>query len=234
MVRQFGYGVPNLSRALASSANDLAIIAESSIKPFKQFKSLDPKTGKETKSIGLNEAHYYPLPWPKELLDNYYSHDVSLKVTLSWFVEPNPGALGSRYPKVYRNYGLKFDLQRPNEILEKFKARINASEPQNDEPAVQDDANWCLGAKHSRAGSLISDVWTGPIASLLMRRYLCVSPREGWWKSRTKDGRFNDTGRYCLIVSLSAPTLPVDIYTALEQSIRAAVEAEISVEATDA
>ncbi|MFG1395208.1 S8 family peptidase [Xanthobacter agilis] len=225
LLRQFGYGVPRLSRALTSTSNMLALMATSPIQPFRQVTVTDPKTGKSTKSIALNEAHYYPLPWPDDLLRDYYAHEFQLKLTLSWFIEPNPGALGSRYPKSYRSYGLKLDLQRQGEDFDDFKARINANEPQGGGGTVPDDTNWILGSKRPRAGSLIADVWSGTVAGLLARRHVCVSPRDGWWKSRTRAKRFNDEGRYCLIASLSAPSLPVDIHAALQQEIDARIAA---------
>jgi hypothetical protein len=173
------------------------------------------------------------LPWPKDLLVDYFDHEVSLKITLSWFVEPNPGAMGSKYPRAYRSFGLLFDLQRPGESFEKFKARVNATEPSDGDSNVRDDGNWVLGARHSRAGSLISDVWKGPVAKLLDREHICVYPQEGWWKTRTKDKRYEDEGRYCLIVSLAAPSLPVDIHAALKQAIEAEIAARIAIEASD-
>jgi hypothetical protein len=183
--------------------------------------------------IGVNEAHFYALPWPRPLLEEHFAKQVSLKVTLSWFVEPNPGAMGSRYPNVYRSYGLKWDLQRVGEPEEVFRARVNAAEPQMEDEKVE-DPGWMLGNRHSRAGSLLCDVWTGDVASLLTRRSICVRPLEGWWKTRGRDRRYESFGRYALIVSLFAPTLPVDVHAALGQEIESAIAAKVKVEARDA
>lgn len=233
MIRQFGFGVPDRARALASTTNDLALLAESEIKPFRRIRSRNEETGAETSRIGLNEAHYYTLPWPRNILEEHFKEQVSLKVTLSWFVEPNPGAMGSRYPDIYRSYGLKWDLQRAGEPEEVFMARTNAAEPQGDEEGP-DDSGWLLGHKHSRAGSLQCDVWNGDVASLLSRRMICVRPLKGWWMTRGKDKRYALNGRYALVVSLSARGLPVDVHAALSAEIEALITAMTPIEATDA
>lgn len=234
LVRQFGYGVPRLERALASKSTDVALFTESTIQPFRETTTKDPKSGKSTKLVGFNEAHYYSLPWPTSVLSEYYDASVSLKITLSWFIEPNPGALGSRYPAVYRSFGLKFDLQRPGESIDMFRSRVNANDAQEGKTKGPPDNNWLLGNKHSRAGSLICDIWKGSVAELLDRRLLCVSPRDGWWKNRRRAKRFADRGRYCLIVSLNAPSLPIDVHaeldTAIKAHIAAAVVAEVDVD----
>jgi hypothetical protein len=233
LIRQFGFGVPNRERALASVANDIALVAEAEIKPFRRLRTRNAETGDETVRTVLNEAHYYALPWPRGILEDHFGAQVSLKVALSWFVEPNPGAMGSRYPNVYRSYGLSWDLQRTGESEEVFLARTNAAEHQGDDDGPN-DTGWMLGRKNSRAGSLLCDVWTGDVASLLDRRMICVRPLEGWWKTRTKDKRYNDKGRYALVVSLSAPTLPVDVHAALAAEIDALIAAMTPIEVVDA
>lgn len=41
LVRTLGYGVPQVNRALASAQNDLALIAQAYIKPFKRERVID-------------------------------------------------------------------------------------------------------------------------------------------------------------------------------------------------
>ena len=40
----------------------------------------------------MNECHFYSLPWPRAALESLGEQDVTLKITLSYFVEPNPGS----------------------------------------------------------------------------------------------------------------------------------------------
>jgi Subtilase family len=90
LVRQFGYGVPVLGRALASTRNDIALIAQNTIQPFRR-KIVTREDGRRSYSVITNEIHYYPIPWPREAFEQIYDQTVRLKVTLSYYIEPNPG-----------------------------------------------------------------------------------------------------------------------------------------------
>ena len=76
LARRFGYGVPNLERATASALNHLALFAQAEIQPFKQKGRKD-------------ECYYYSLPIPAHMLEELENEIVELKVTLSYFVDPN-------------------------------------------------------------------------------------------------------------------------------------------------
>lgn len=80
LVRRFGYGVPSFDRANASASNHLALFAQAEIQPFKM-----------NKGRKFNECHYYTLPFPSEMLEELENEIVEMKITLSYFVEPNPG-----------------------------------------------------------------------------------------------------------------------------------------------
>ncbi len=126
LVRQFGFGVPRLERAIASASADLALVAQAAIQPFKR----KMKVGKKGRMIGdgdprFNDIHLYTLPWPKEALRELGEKRVALKITLSYFIEPSPGQLKPVTPARYRSHGLRFDMQRRNESDDAFKARIN-------------------------------------------------------------------------------------------------------------
>src|SRR3546814_9104972 len=74
----------------------------------------------------LNQAHCFSLPWPAETLLALGEHQVRLRVSLSYFVEPNPSADAPLSPARYRSAGLRFDLRRRNEPQDRFEARVNA------------------------------------------------------------------------------------------------------------
>ena len=80
VLRRYGHGVPTFERAAASASNHLALVSEAEIQPYS-------RSGR-----GMNECHFYSLPWPREALEGLGDRDVSLKITLSYFVEPNPGS----------------------------------------------------------------------------------------------------------------------------------------------
>lgn len=117
MLRRFGYGVPDKSRALRSASNSLALLAQQEIQPFVRQRG---------EQAHLNKAHFYNLPWPTDTLLELGAHQVRLRVTLSYFIEPNPSADAPLSPARYRSAGLRFDVRRRNETQARFEARVNA------------------------------------------------------------------------------------------------------------
>ncbi len=205
IVRRFGYGVPDYDRATASANNHLALFAQAEIQPFK----LDGQRK-------FNECHYYTLPIPADMLERLENEPVSLKVTLSYFIEPNPGLSANVEPQRYQSHGLRFDLRRKGEPLNTFKQRVNAAERDNPRigPRVEpDDNRWLLGPNSISAGSFHCDVWSGPAIELLGRDTLCIKPVNGWWRDRAGKVHVNKKTRYALIVTLKARNVDVDLYT---------------------
>ncbi|MCA1401486.1 S8 family peptidase [Bradyrhizobium sp. BRP56] len=208
LVRRFGYGVPDYDRATASANNHLALFAQADIQPFK----LDGQRK-------FNECHYYTLPIPADLLERLENETVALKITLSYFVEPNPGLSANVVPQRYQSYGLRFDLRRKGESLDTFKKRVNAAEREDPKkgPRVEaDDNRWLLGPDSISAGSIHCDVWSGPAIELLGRDTLCIKPVNGWWRDRAGKEYVNKKARYALIVTLKAANVDVDLYTPIK------------------
>jgi hypothetical protein len=217
LVRRFGYGVPNLERATASALNHLALFAQAEIQPFKQ------------KGRKFNECHYYTLPIPRDMLEELENEIVELKITLSYFIDPNPGLSANVDAQRYQSHGLRFDLQRKSESVERFKLRVNPSERENPQrrPASEPaDPRWMLGEDSISAGSLHCDVWTGPAIELLGRDTLCIKPVNGWWRNRASPKICNRRTRYALILTLKARNADLDIYT----PVRTFIELPVSVE----
>lgn len=217
LARVFGYGVPSYRRATASAINHLALVAQRAIQPYR----LSP-TGTR-----FSECHYYPLPWPQQVLEQYGDQDFTLKVTLSYFVDPNPGGAAAIDPQRYQSFGLRFDLRRPLESVARFKHRINAEEhdPVGGAAPHAQDENWTFGPSSISAGSLHCDLWQGSGAQLAARNMICVKPVGGWWKERRTREVCEQQARYALIITLSAPDTEVDIYT----PISAVIEQEVGI-----
>jgi hypothetical protein len=208
IVRRFGYGVPDYDRATASANNHLALFAQATIQPFK----IDGRRK-------FNECHYYTLPIPADMLERLENEPVDLKITLSYFIEPNPGLSANIEPQRYQSHGLRFDLRRKRELLSTFKQRVNAAERADPRkgPAVEpDDDRWLLGPTSISAGSLHCDVWSGPAIELLGRDTLCIKPVNGWWRDRAGREYVNKQTRYSLIVTLKAQNVDVDLYTPIK------------------
>jgi hypothetical protein len=89
LIRRFGYGVPDFDRANASARNHLAMVAQAEIQPYRF------EDGRE-----FNECHYYNLPIPAHMLETLNNELVEEKVTLSYFIDPNPGLSANAIPSV--------------------------------------------------------------------------------------------------------------------------------------
>jgi hypothetical protein len=162
------------------------------------------------------------LPWPTEVLHDLGEAPVKLRVTLSYFVEPNPARRGyvDRYP--YQSHGLRFAVIRPGEKVESFRARINkAARDENPSApsATLDDHGWALGPRTRERGSLHADTWSGMAAQLADRSVVAIYPVGGWWKERKSLGRWQQAARYALIVSISTPETKIDLYAPITNMI---------------
>jgi len=224
MLRCVGYGVPNLERAIYSANHVLTLIAQDHLQPF--AKDADASNSSDPK---LNEMQLYQLPWPIEALQQLPSEtEVKLRVTLSYFIEPNPGRRGYRQRFSYQSHGLRFEVIRPGQSLENFRAFINKLADVEDYDGPEGDAyGWHLGPQMRTRGSLHADVWTGSAAALADMHTLAVFPVGGWWKYRTAQDRWKNKIRYSLIVSIDVPDETIDIYSAVENLIETKVEVEV-------
>jgi hypothetical protein len=211
LIRRFGYGVPDYDRATRSALNHLALIAQSELQPFR-FEG-----GRK-----FGNCHYHTLPIPRAMLTQLENEVVELKVTLSYFIDPNPGLSANLDPQRYQSHGFRFDLRRRNEPMDIFKKRVNASEREDPRVAPQaepDDERWMLGPQSISAGSLHCDIWRGPAIELLGRDTICIKPVVGWARGRASREICDRVHRYALIVSLKAQNPAVNLYTPIQAAI---------------
>ena len=137
-----------------------------------------------------------------------------MKITLSYFVEPNPAEASRNRKQGYASHGLRFAVKLPDEDMDEFSRRLNLL-ARGDESAApgQSDSEWTLGTNLRNVGSVHSDIWEGPASNLARRGVVAVHPVGGWWRDRPHLDRYNDTARFSLVVSIEAPEVDVDIYT---------------------
>ncbi|HEY0837142.1 MAG TPA: S8 family peptidase [Azospirillum sp.] len=226
LARQFGYGVPRLDRALASAQNDVALVAQAHIQPFKRERKADKDGRMVLCDPTFNEVHYYQLPWPRKTLEDLGEKDVRLKITLSYFIEPSPGDIAPVTSARYQSFGLRFELKRPTETEAVFRQRINRLERVDEQlPTADPDTRWTFGSQSVAAGSLHCDVWVGPAAELAARGLIAIHPVSGWWRYRTQLKRYNSVARYALVVSITAEEMDVELYTEIANLI--GIETEI-------
>jgi hypothetical protein len=213
LIRHCGWGAPDLARALWSAGNSLTLVVEDEIHPYKK----DAKKGVITRDMNL-----HALPWPREELEALQDAHVQMRVTLSYFIEPNPSARGLTSKFHYPSHRLRFDVQRPLDASTKdFMARVNAAAHRADEGDALNptDSDWYLGERQRHRGSLHQDVWEGTAAELASRGFIAVYPSNGWWRTRPKQVRYDLPARYSLVVSIRTQQTEVDLYTAIEQRI---------------
>lgn len=212
LVRRYGYGVPDLDRALRSARNNLTLIAEDELQPF----YLDGSV--KTKDMALHS-----LPWPSEQLEQLGEAEVKLRVTLSYFIEPNPGERGWAYKHRYASHGLRFEVKRSLESIDDFKWRINkAVRDEEEDRRISDSSEeekWFLGPNTRNNGSLHSDIWEGTAAELSQKDAITVYPIGGWWKEKRYLQRYERSIHYSLIISISVPEVEVDIYTPVANQV---------------
>ena len=122
LLRCFGYGGPNGRELLSSTDNSLTLIAQGSITPFH----------KDGTSIKPREMKLHTLPWPRDELAGLLDTPVTMRVTLSYFIEPNPGARGWQTKFGYQSHGLRFFAKRAPESEQAFVKRINKAAREED------------------------------------------------------------------------------------------------------
>jgi len=215
LLRHCGYGVPSLERALWSAADSLTLIVQDRVQPFEKTKD----------GVKTRDMHLHALPWPVDALLELGEFEVSLRVTLSYFIEPNPGARGAGDKYSYQSHALRFEVRRPDESTKTFLSRINrlARDEEEGTSTASPDGGWAIGDQLRRRGSLHSDVWTGSAAELANRGFLAVYPAVGWWRRRARLQRFDRHARYALVVSIEAPEAPIDLYALVAANIAAEI-----------
>lgn len=199
LLRRFGFGVPSPERALWSAGDSLTLIVQDQLQPFERDKS--------------NEMHLHSLPWPKQALLDLGDVEVELRVTLSYYVEPNPARRGWQRRHRYASHGLRFAVQKPAEEVDALRKRINKlAREDGDEEIDSSDTGWLLGPRLRSKGSLHHDRWTGTAADLAGRQSIVIFPVVGWWRERHQLERWRRAARYSLVVSIRTPETGVDIY----------------------
>ncbi|GIK49278.1 MAG: S8 family peptidase [Hyphomonadaceae bacterium] len=226
LFRRYGYGVPDLERAASSASSALTMIIQDTIWPYEKGAS----------SIRSREMKLHTLPMPTEGLRSLGAAELTLRLALSTFIEPNPAeaARGTKFG--YASHNLRFKLSRPGENINAFNARINkAAELEELEELGEDESEasdgWLFGRNRRDVGSIQIDEITGYANDFAQRPFLAVHPVTGWWKTRPSLKRFDRRVRYALVIELDAGEATVDLYAEVQAIVEAAVRAEASVPA---
>lgn len=229
LLRCYGWGVPELNRALYSLRNQTTLVVQDIIQPFRIEKG-DAKS---------NEMHLHRLPWPAEILSTLGGTEVRMRVTLSYFIEPNPGQRGVSRRHRYASHGLRFEVKTATESEREFLARINRAEQEKKTRVSggSDTQQWLIGPQERARGSIHSDVWAGSGADLASKDAIGIYPTLGWWRDPKRQDRCELQVRYALVVSIESDAteveiegaqVPVDFYTEIVNQVEISSEVEIS------
>lgn len=204
LMRSVGYGVPNWESALYSANNRLTLIAEREIQPY----------GIVGTKARYKDFHLYRLPWPVSVLQNELAaEDVRLKVTLSYFIEPNPGSRTYSKNFSYQSHALDFAVIKRGEREEVFRRRISSYADLPEDEVDHSQEPWDTKQHLRNKGSIKKDFITSLGADLATRHILAVYPKRGWYKTRKRLGKAETVVRYTLIVSLETERQDIDLYS---------------------
>lgn len=219
LLRRYGYGKVSFERSLNSGPRTPTMVIQDTITPYIR----------ENGGIKLNQLKLHELPWPKAELEALGGANVAMRVTLSYFIEPNPSRRGWQSKYRYQSHGLRFAVKSSLESDDRFKQRINQLErellgPEADESMSDTDRErWEFGANLRSRGSVHSDVWTGTGAQLAEKSHVAVYPVGGWWKDWTDSHREGHSVRYSMAISLEVlDDVEIDIYTPIKTAIEIA------------
>lgn len=209
LLRACGWGVPKLDYALGSLDNRVNLIIQGEIQPFN-----DNGT--------CNEMRIHELPWPKEELLRLGEKEVELRVTLSYFIEPNPGERGWSSKFQYQSCGLRFQVIGKNQSLDEFMGFVSKKMRDSETEYARGSASseWYLGQDNRDAGSIHSDFKKVSAADLCDARYVAVFPVGGWWKVLKSAGKRSSKVRYSLIVSIDSEEVESELYSEIIACIK--------------
>ena len=213
LLRTIGYGVPDFQRALYSANNSLTLIVQESLKPYIEVDN----------TVKTNQMHFYNLPWPKDVLNNLYESEVTLTVTLCYFIEPNPGNKQYSESYYYQSHGLRFNMINSEESVENFRKRVNKKARREKETKSFPTEKWIIGSKVRNRGSIHKDIWKGMAVDLANKSAIAIFPVNGWWRKRKKLLRYSNSVRYSLILSIDSTDNNIDLYTPVLNQIGVSV-----------
>ena len=227
-LRVYGMGVPDLARARRSASGFTTMVIQDELQPF-VFGSSENAS---------HEMHVHDLPITREVLEELGSTAVRMRVTLSYFIEPNPPRRGYVARYQYASHGLRFSVRRPQETPERMRKRLSRTFWDTDAEGKQvrppkgskDDRTWDLGPEVvSVRGSVHSDSWSGTAAQLASSNLIAVHPVTGWWRYRRDRDIVERKARYALIVSISTDDTSVDLHAMVANEIETRVEAPATI-----
>ena len=216
-----GWGVPDAEFASACATDRATVVFEdempNAVRVIERKQRDSGDNSDETEIKFKRRVKLFRFPVPEELLLADPNRRVELRVTLSYFPEPN-----TFRRQVSHGLDLTWDMQGPAESDAAFITRINklargeAAKGKKTKPF-----DWELKVTRRSRGTVQSDRWAGPASYLAGHKLLAVVPVLGWWERRPALREL--AMPFSLIVTVRADGL--DIYN----PIRVAVESELEI-----
>jgi hypothetical protein len=218
LLRACGWGIPHIDYALGCLDSRVNLVVQGEIQPFDE----EGRT---------NEMRVHELPWPREELLRLGEKRAELRVTLSYFIEPNPGDRGWGSKFRYQSCGLRFQVIDRRQSLEDFLKSVSKKmrEGRGDNGGPTGAEDWVLGSDNRDVGSIISDFKVMSAADLADARYVVVYPTKGWWAFRKALGKVADKVRYALVVTIDTPEVESQLYNEVIAQVKMPVETVIEI-----
>lgn len=118
MLRLYGYGEPYAPRLFGSGESGVTMIIQDEIQPY------DTESQPGEAKLGYFNLH--DLKWPTAVFDKNPDVQLTLRATLSYFIDPNPGSRCWHRSKKYRyaSHLLRFTFKRSTESPEVFRQNL--------------------------------------------------------------------------------------------------------------
>jgi hypothetical protein len=214
VLRQIGYGIPSLDRALGNAPNRITLITRGE------------------KRIKARQAHIYQVKMPEELRSQGEELEILVEVTLSYKAQPRRTR---RNRRKYLSTWLDWDCSKIGEEPDSFLARILKEYDAPDDAEKGDKLfSWTLGKRQknhgktqgaSRSAGTIQKDWA-IVKSYNLRDAFCIAVvgHEGW--NNDPDA----TAPYSLVVSFEAVEASIPIYAPfVEAQVELEVEQQIEI-----
>jgi hypothetical protein len=208
VLRQIGYGIPSLDRALGNAPNRITLITRGE------------------KRIKGRQAHIYQVKMPEKLRSQGEELEILVEVTLSYKAQPRRTR---RNRRKYLSTWLDWDCSKIGEDPDRFLARVLKEYDAPDDAEKGDKLfSWTLGKRQknhgktqgaSRSAGTLQKDWTS-VKSFELTEAFCIAVvgHEGW--NNDPDA----TAPYSLVVSFEAVQANIPIYAPF---VEAQVELEV-------
>jgi hypothetical protein len=158
---------------------------------------------------------YHDLPWPSTILRSLGRTQIELRVTLSYFIEPDLTAAAAGRWSRYASHRLGFDVRGPDDDeIDVLRRRNKALRSQRTtRPPERSEEGWALGSQLRERGTIHHDRFSGPAVDVARQNGIRITPKKGWWTDDVWKGQYAGVPvRYALIVSIRSPAITQDIY----------------------